>query len=417
LALLGAAILAAVVVRGVSGAWLGDFSAYYTGAAALASGDRLYAGALAWRDAGFAVNFPGPAPSAGNPYAYAPAFALTLIPLTAVQFQPASLIWYALIVVSVVGIAYTLARLLLPGDTRRVVMTAMGIGGLLALFQPVRSILFTGQIDTMLLLLLTLTLAAFTLRKDMLAAVLLALAITIKPTLGVFVLYFLWKRAYRAAFVCCAVAGTLLIAPFLILGLDALSDFLAVLQYWTSPAFGASPVNQSPAGLFLRVFTPNAWTVPFVDAPQLVTLGRVLVAGVTLLTLMTLVPRARATTPTQSALEFGLVVVAMLLAGPVSQDNHYVFLVIPMVSLAAVLPTHWRSSSRSVVALGIALVAVYVYLSLPTLLALDYANYAYHVAPVTGSTVLLTGMHVYGLTVLAVLGVIIARMHRSRHAA
>src|SRR5439155_23959005 len=99
------------------------------------------------------------------------------------------------------------------------------------------------------------------------AALWLALAIAIKPAAGFLILFFFWKRAYRAGMLAGALAAALIAAPFVLLGARAAADGIAVATYWSSPTFAVSPIHQAPYGLLLRLFTPNVFTVPVVDAP------------------------------------------------------------------------------------------------------------------------------------------------------
>jgi hypothetical protein len=160
------------------------------------------------------------------------------------------------------------------------------------------------------------------------------------------------------------------------------------------------------------MFTVNAWTVPLINSPLLVSLGRVLIIGTTLLAIISNVPRTREHSAQRLALEFGLLVISMLIAGPLSEDNHYVYLAIPMLAMAVMLVNNGRSKPAPALMLMLGLLAVYAYLSLPSLLALDNGNYAYYTAPISGLKVLLTGMHVYGLVLLGVLATAALRLER-----
>jgi hypothetical protein len=406
-AIIAAVILALMVVRAM-GATRGDFEAYYSGAWAIRENTALYDRALAWRDAGFAVKYPGPEPVSGSPYVYPPMFAAALVPFSFLSLEVAGLIWLGIGLGCLLGTAYVLIGLLFPSLAAWVrVPAVLGLGGLIALYQPARSILFTGQGDALLLFLMALALAAFTHRRDARAGSWIALAIAIKPTAGFLILFLLWKRAYRAAIVATGLSAALVLAPFVVLGADVAADAYAAAQYWSSAAFGVSPVNQSPYGLLLRLLTPNAYTVPIADAPLSVFVLRILVIAGTFGLLAASVGRSRAVPPSRIALEFGMMIIGMLLAGPLSEDNHYLYLVIPFVATAAILLVRRALPGRPALAAGFA--AVLAYLSLPTLNALDNAFYAYYIAPVTWPLSLLTGMHVYGLIALAILVLLVAR--------
>lgn len=165
--------------------------------------------------------------------------------------------------------------------------------------------------------------------------------------------------------------------------------------------------------MFLRLFTENPFTEPVLQAPLLVTIFRVMVVGASLMALIALVQRRRDLSPHHLALEYGLVIVAMLLVSPLSEDLHYAYLALPVVAILAMGVTS-RPVTRRAVLLGLGVAAVYSYLSLPKLHALKMANYAFYEAPVAMPQLLLTGMHVYGLCALAVLTVLTIRWSRNR---
>ena len=407
LTLVGLAVLGSLFARAVT-LTRGDFDAYYAGATALRTGAPMYTDALTWRDAGYSTMFPGPKPIPNSPYVYPPALAVALMPLSFLSPYTAGLVWLGLIALSILGTAYLFARFILPVPRRYVVPTTVCIGALMALFQPVRTVLSTGQIDSVLLLLLTASLVAFG-RRSVWAGVFLAMAVAIKPTLGVLVLFLLWKRAYRsfAAFVA---VSAVLVLPWFLVGLDGIRDYVAVAAYWSSPTFGVTPVNQAPYGFFLRLFTVNAFTVPIVDVPLVAKVLQLAVIAVVAV-LLALSVRRSEVPMRQLALEYGLAVIATLLTGTLSEDNHFTYLVLPILAAFGVLVFGPRS--RASLGLIAALAVVVVYLSQPGLTALDLANFEFWQGPVRGARVFLTGAHLYGLLALAALAFVAAR--RTRH--
>ena len=140
--------------------------------------------------------------------------------------------------------------------------------------------------------------------------------------------------------------------------------------------------------------------MPYLNAPVLASILRgLLVVGV-LGSLACLIVRDRSRSPRYLALEYGVVIVAMLLVGPLVEDIHYTYLAIPLIAAAVVLGAHWRSRPAPI-ALGVALVAASLYLFIPTLRAVHFAFYAHYDGPLSGLSVLLTGAHVYGLLAVA----------------
>jgi hypothetical protein len=404
LTLVGLVVFVTLFARAVT-LTRGDFEAYYAGATALRSASPLYADALSWRDAGYSTMFPGPKPIPNSPYVYPPALAVALLPLTFVSAHTAGLIWLGLIAASVLATAFLLARFILPTRGGYVIPVAVGLAALMTLFQPVRTVLSTGQIDSVLLLLLTASLVAFG-RRTAWAGVWLAVAVAIKPTLGILLLFLLWKRAYRAMLSFAAVSAVLLL-PWLLVGWNGILDYVAVAQYWSSPTFGATPVNQAPYGFLLRLFTVNAFTAPLVDAPVIARLLQLVVIGV-VAALLGWTVRRQEVPMHRLSLEYGLAVTAALLTGTLSEDNHFTYLVLPMVAAAGALLVGPRTGLK--VGLLAALVLVAAYLSQPGLTAIDLANFEYWQAPVHGWKVLMTGAHLYGLVALSVVLLVVNRI-------
>lgn len=310
---------------------------YLGAASAIWNGERLYELGLYFRDHGYTLWYPNPRPTPLWPYVYPPALAIALIPLTTVPFESARVLWFGLSLGAFLGTIWLLCGMLFPARGRNRLLVTVALGGLLAPLRPPRSILADGQIDLMLLLLVTLALLAFARRIDGRAGLLLGLALAVKPTLGFLLLFFLWKGAMRTVLVAAAVSAALVLCSFAPLGIATVVDYLAVSSYWSSPSFAVSPINQSPYGFLLRHFTANPFATPIVDVPLVPALGQAVTVIVVLATLAATVSRGRSVPSIQVVLEFGVVVIGMLLVGPLSQANHYVNLLVPALALAATM--------------------------------------------------------------------------------
>jgi alpha-1,2-mannosyltransferase len=280
--LLAAAVLGALFVHNLQTSPFVDFAAFYTAASDLRNGDPLYAPGLAWRDAAYSIDYPGKTqPTAALPYVYSPALAVALLPLTLLPFKAAAILWLILNYSLLIGSSFLLVRLLFPAQRRHWLVGALALSAILALFQPVRASLHWGQVDILILSLLALSLSDLAYGKDGRSGVWLALAIAIKPFLGVFVLFLLWKRSYRSVGTAAVTGGVLALISLISVGLDGMKDLLAVSAYFSSPTFAVNPGNQSPYGLLLRLFSANAYTVPILQVPWLVDGLRIaLAAGV-----------------------------------------------------------------------------------------------------------------------------------------
>ena len=337
-----------------------DLAAYRAAARALATGQPLYADALIWREVGYTIADPRPVPTDGPPYVYPPLLAFVMLPIVALG-ELTRLTWYAIIFVAGIGTAFALAPLLLGRPGPRVLAApagALALAALVLLYQPTRRVLYFAQVDTVTLFCLALGLVAFAARRDVRAGLVVALAIAIKPFLGLVLLYFVWKRAYRAAVVGAAASGILVLGPLLALGPDTVRDYLAVGAYWSGPTFAATILNQSPYGVALRTFTTTAMGPPLVEAPGLVGIVRLAFALAALAAFVLAVPRTRERAPGVLAIEYGLALAAMLLISPLSEDIHFVY-ALPALLASGAWAWRDRRPGPAVVVPGLAATALY----------------------------------------------------------
>jgi hypothetical protein len=403
LAALAVALLVATYVRSIGAVGV-DYVAYFDAGNWVREGQRLYERSLTWRDVGYAPEYPMPMPL-GMQFVYPPVFAVAFAPFTMLSLDGAFAVWLGVLFAALIAAIWVLVSTLLPQARPYRLQLALILAAVAAVFNPVRTIFITGQVDLIILLLLALALRSFLRRQDVLTGVLLAAAIAIKPTIGFFVLFLLWKRAYRAAIVCCGLAGALLLLPFGVAGgLPTLLDYAAVSSYLSSAGFDVSPINQSPFGMLLRLFTINAYTVPLVVAPIIPTIGRAVITLGTLATLALLVRRSRSVSVTRQSLEFALMVVGLLIAGPLSEAGHYGYLLLPFAAVGAAVYNAAPGRGRLIGAA--ALVGLFAYLSLPSLTPIDCMFFEYWQGPVGGARVALSGMHLYGLLGVALLTVV-----------
>jgi hypothetical protein len=324
-------------------------------------------------------------------------------------------VWYAVLIASVLVTAYALADTLTRTrpNGRWLAFAAILLG--LLLFKPVRGALgYTRQIDLLLLMLLALTLAAFARRRDVLAGVCLGLVIAIKPFFVVFALFLLWKGSLRG-FIAAGVTSALLgLGPLVAMGL--VGDYLSIGAYWSSPAFISSPVSQSFTSMLVRLFTENQFTRPALDAPWLVTPLRIVYALGVIGVLLWAVTRSRARHPIDLALEYGLIVSATLLIGPLAEESHLAYLAIGLSAAGAVAIARLRSS-RAAWWLGLGVLVMTLGLLTPGLHDLSWGFWRYQVEPIPFPASLQTGVYLYIQLAMAALLVVALRWWRAASAA
>lgn len=202
-----------------------------------------------------------------------------------------------------------------------------------------------GQVDLVLLLLTTGAFLAGRARRDILAGVALGLAAAVKPTLALYGLYYLRKRAW-ATLGTAAIVGTLAgVAPFLILDGGALRDWFTIARYFGAGDYLSYPTNGSLRGVLLRAFVGGPGRAPLLVSPPLATGLWAIVAGATALAWWRRVGPGRGTAA--AAREWSLTVALILFAAPLSEDIHFVALLLPLAFLAdraarGVATARWR---------------------------------------------------------------------------
>ena len=388
-----------------------DFGAYYGAALNLRAGRSLYDDALAWKAAGYATGSPRQQPTKQIAYVYPPTLALALLPFTALPLQAASAIWLALLFACVLATAWCLATLVTTRRDTNFWLLFAGLTLAFTLFKPVRgALMFSKQVDPLIMLLLAAMLLAFLRRRDGSTAVLLGLAITIKPFVVLLALLLLWKGAYRAVIGAGIVSAGLVFGPLLALGL--VGDFLEATFYWAGTAQASSPVSQSAYSFLLRTLTVQPYTVPLVDAPWLVTPLRVLIGVALIAGLLATISRSRNEPAIVLLLEFGLVVTAMLIFGPLTEENHLAYLTIGLTATMAAGLSAWRASAGARW-ITVATATLVLFFMLPRTQVIAWGLFPHADRPLAPPLSFVTFLFLYALLATAVLNLAALRLlHR-----
>lgn len=225
--------------------------------------------------------------------------------------------------------------------------------------RPIIGDLSHGNVNLLILFLVVAALYLFRRRRDFLAGIVLALAITCKVTPALFVPYFLWKRAWQTLLGCAA--GLILffvMIPASVLGLE---HTMAITRSWIDKMILPFTIrgevttehhNQSLVGLVYRLTTDSPSFYDEDDQPvayhNLVSWpaesARLFVKVLALSFLALLFWTCRATlsprTQTRLAAEYALVILGMLLFSERTWKHHCVTLVLP-IGLLCYLLTAW----------------------------------------------------------------------------
>jgi hypothetical protein len=293
-----------------------------------------------------ACNYPNP-----------PIMALLLRPLADLPPLAGALVWYYLKVgmaLAAFGLCFRLAEQ--PGQPFP--SWAKGLAVVLSL-RPIVSDLTHGNVNLLILFLVVCGLATFRRGWDLIAGIILALAVACKVTPALFLPYFVWKRAWRVlAGAGIGLALFLFVVPSCFLGWHENATLLGswvdqmIRPFLIGGIVTSEHPNQSLPGLVHRLLTDSPSFSMYVNdvykpteyhnvlalgprsAGWVVKLGMAIFAAAVVWSCRTPTrPRAR----TMLAAEYSLVVLGMLLFSERTWKHHAVTLVLPFAVICYVL--------------------------------------------------------------------------------
>jgi alpha-1,2-mannosyltransferase len=286
-----------------------DFSAYMGAARAMAHGGSPYA------------QF-DPSTVVMSGFIYPPFAALLLRPLALLDDRQALSIWLGVTLACSLAGAVIVARGSLPARWPR---DELAVLAALA-FAPVAYNYWHGQINPVVFLLLAVAFRQYVSGRQVSCGAILGLAAGIKVAPLVLAVLLLRRRWWRGSLAMLAATGLTFLAGYAVLG-------GAVTQHYLQTIFptlnrGAGWIyNQSLGGVVARL---GGHSVLNVDAPSLLIQLAGLAAGAALLTLTAWAVRPDRERTGDRGMEFGLGVLAMLLAGSLAWFPHFTHLLIPL---------------------------------------------------------------------------------------
>jgi hypothetical protein len=223
---------------------------------------------------------------------------------------------------------------------------------LLLSLRPILSDLHHGNNNLIILFLIVATLAAWRQGYDVLAGLVLGLAISYKVTPALFVPYFLYKRSWRTVGATALGMGLFLfVVPSLVIGPKFNGECLAMWWHRMMTPFlvndfvSPQEINQSMVGVLTRLLTETKTGGARYDVHLDVNLAALpptvvkpLLKGLSigLVGLLALLCRTRTSRRDDPRLfgEFALIVLTMLFVSERSWKHHYVTLLLPFTYLA-----------------------------------------------------------------------------------
>jgi len=262
--------------------------------------------------------------------AHPPTSVLLGVPLAWLDYPDATLAW------NLISLAALAVSLWLMNRGLHVTASPWALLPLvtfLLLCGPFRQQVIQGQLNLVLLLLLTGTWAADRSGRPLLAGTLLGAATAIKLFPGFLVLYLLLRRDWRAV-AAAAVSFTILTGLTAgVLGTAAYRDYVGNVLPQLAP-YESDWLNASFAGFWSRLFNPTSHqnsVIPLWHSPALAGAGT-LVCRLAVVALLVWGLR-QMRTPGDRDLGFGLVLVGMLLVSPVCWDHYFLLLFLPVLVL------------------------------------------------------------------------------------
>jgi alpha-1,2-mannosyltransferase len=269
-----------------------------------------------------------------------PTTALLMWPLSFLTFPVAKVVFVVINNLAYLGGILVIIRSLRAPWTAVVVLVAIGT---LALFYPIRQSFGLGQINGVLVGLMSIGLVAALRQRDGLAGVMIALAAGLKLSPIVLLGFFLAQRRWRAVLSAALTGAGLLLAMLVFVGVDSLRYFVTTILPAVSRGTAAFP-NQSLLGAIYRFDVPRGMMQVMVAAGDYpgARLVWLVLAAIILITTFVLVVRLRSSTDEQTAVAYGTFGVAGLLAGSLAWEHYMLWLVIPLGALVIDwFKSHW----------------------------------------------------------------------------
>jgi hypothetical protein len=275
-----------------------------------------------------------------------PIMPLTLLPFMLLPPVTGALCWFSLKAGLTALSVWLCFRMVRPPGTKALPSYVQAVVLILS-FRPILSDLHHGNNNLLILFLVVTALWAWRTGYDVLAGLVLALAISYKVTPALFVPYFVYKRSWRVVGATLLGMGIfLLVVPSLIIGPQFNGECLAmwwqrmISPFLTRGEGSPQEINQSMVGVLTRFLTDSrlgpgrydvhmgvnlvAWPPAFVG----LLLKALSVALIGLLALFCRTPIERRDDPRLLG-EFALVVLTMLFVSERSWKHHYVTLLLP----------------------------------------------------------------------------------------
>lgn len=268
-----------------------------------------------------------------DPYPYPPFFALLVGIISQILgYGKLWILWPCLsigLVLGCVTLLRSFGRIMPDG-------WLLFVTGLILCSRVIRSDLFHGQINILILFAVLLGLRYFLNGAITRGAVAWAFVFVCKPFMGVLIFYLLCRKGWRAAALTVSVAAVLFIGPFLLINnvLEGVRGWLAASTFLTMLPMAARPDHQSLPALAKRLFVENPFSVPWIDAPVAAQVVSVLAAALAVLVFLVAIAfrpglenaQPRIPEAGLALAEVGLTIGIALSCGPLLEGDHLILI-------------------------------------------------------------------------------------------
>ena len=293
-----------------------DFNVYYHAAREIIDGRDPYASSL----------------SDWTPYIYPPLLAELLVPVALLPLTIAAYIWFLINAVSIVLAAF-LSVTLLSTDTRSVASPretdlwkeVISVGAVLLVFRFVLDTFVLGQVNALVVALAVAHIYLYHRERRFISAIVLAIAISIKLTPALLVVYHLARMRFKFAIACTGIVVAVTIASLLPFGVSGSDVFQMFLRRTVKNEQGydfSYSGNQSLRGAIARLRVSSEEMKSSEDARNTIDWGTI-VGSILLLSLGAFAAR-RVTNELGAVAPFFC---AFVLVSPLSWKAHYVVLI------------------------------------------------------------------------------------------
>ena len=330
-----------------------DFNVYYHSSREVIAGRDPYQNSL----------------SEWTPYLYPPLLAELLVPLALLPLTGAAYIWFLISALSVMAAVAMCARMVPESRTPQWLVAAAAI---MIVFRFVLDNFNLGQVNAIVTALAVAHVFLYARGKKLWSAVALAIAVSIKLTPAIFLVYHIAKLRLRFSIACSVLVGAITALSFLPMGTAAPSAFSEFANRTLRNEQGynlADPGNQSLRGALARL------TATVTDVTQ--DNSRIVFSGSTVLLSIIVLAAAvwGATRVRDEMLAVAPFFCCAVILSPLSWKAHFIMLILPLVQLSGAMSNASRTQRLFTAA---TLVAAFVLFNLtsPRVIGLGAAEWS-----------------------------------------